>query len=127
MNLDVIRQKRQESESVSDLLKDIFDTSDEPVSASAPTIIEPITIETGMDSIDGLDSAHFQFLQSVVQADGEMPLAAAEARARELNLMLNGAIDTINEAAFELADAPVLEEDGSLLILDQEIFEEMKA
>lgn len=127
LNLDVIRQKRQESESVSDLLKDIFDTSDEPVSASAPTIIEPITIETGMDSIDGLDSAHFQFLQSVVQADGEMPLAAAEARARELNLMLNGAIDTINEAAFELADAPVLEEDGSLLILDQEIFEEMKA
>ena len=42
-----------------------------------------------------------------------------------LNLMINGAIETINDWAFDNVDAPVLDDDDNLVI-DFEIVDELK-
>ena len=46
--------------------------------------------------------------------------------AAELKLMLAGALDRINEAAFEMTDAPGIEYAGGALVVDTEILEEMR-
>ena len=43
-----------------------------------------------------------------------------------LNLMINGAIETINDWAYDHVDAPVLEDDDEVIV-DFEIVEELKA
>jgi len=65
-------------------------------------------------------------LKAVATHEKGLAMSEAETLASELNLLLAGAVDTINEAAFEMTDAPVLEEEGSMLLVDTEILEEMK-
>lgn len=50
----------------------------------------------------------------------------AEVLCGSLNLMINGAIETINDWAYDNVDAPVLEENDEVII-DFEIVEELKA
>ena len=49
----------------------------------------------------------------------------AEVLCESLNLMINGAIETINDWAFDNVDAPVLDDDDNLVI-DFEIVDELK-
>jgi pyridoxal/pyridoxine/pyridoxamine kinase len=43
----------------------------------------------------------------------------------ELKLMVDGAIETINDWSFDLVDAPVIDDDGEIYI-DEEIVEEIR-
>jgi hypothetical protein len=43
---------------------------------------------------------------------------------KDLGLMLEGAVETINDWAFDQADAPLIEDDGDI-IMDREIVEEL--
>ncbi|MBW4515345.1 MAG: TerB N-terminal domain-containing protein [Timaviella obliquedivisa GSE-PSE-MK23-08B] len=98
LDMSIVESKISESQEVSSLLADIFV---EELPAPQTT---PIT------GIAGLDAAHSQLLQALAQKP-EWQRAELEAIALALNLMLDGALEVINEAAFDQYDESVIEGD----------------
>lgn len=136
-----IHRKRQETEHISGVLHGIFSEQASPgegdrtaaphggeykemLDGASGAPAEDESAATG--SLGGLDAAHLSLLTAIAQQTDGLPLAEAEAMASELKLMLVGALDRINEAAFEMTDAPVIEEAGGALVVDNEILEEMR-
>ena len=74
--------------------------------------------------INGLDSSHSQLYQELISAEIWQREAVNEL-CESLNLMINGAIETINDWAYDKVDAPVLE-DADEVVVDFEIVEELK-
>ncbi|MDN3502161.1 TerB N-terminal domain-containing protein [Psychrobacter sp. 5A.1] len=75
--------------------------------------------------INGLDSSHSQLYQELISAEVWQREAVNEL-CESLNLMINGAIETINDWAYDKVDAPVLEDDDEMVV-DFEIVDELKA
>ncbi|WP_280564552.1 MULTISPECIES: TerB N-terminal domain-containing protein [unclassified Chromohalobacter] len=137
----ILQSKREESDQVTGVLNDIFTPEDEMaagVSDQVPDDPRPLPASPSQGTVDtsrpdqtdagpgGLNTAHMALLEAVATHEQGLAVSEAETLAGELHLLLAGAIDTINEAAFELTDAPVLEEEGAVLVVDSEILEEMK-
>jgi hypothetical protein len=99
---------RLETSQVSTLLAGIF-TEEE--TATAPATLAAGSAPTSRFA--GLEAGHAELLAAVV-ADGAMARAAFEQQAKALRLLPDGAIETINEWAFETFDEPVLEGDDEL-------------
>jgi TerB N-terminal domain/TerB-C domain/Tellurite resistance protein TerB len=95
LDMSMVESKISESHEVSNLLADIF------VEEAVP----PIILETG---IAGLDMPHTQLLRALTQKS-EWQRNELEAIARSLNLMLDGALEAINEAAFDQCDEALIE------------------
>ncbi|WP_201558618.1 TerB N-terminal domain-containing protein [Psychrobacter sp. 72-O-c] len=72
----------------------------------------------------GLDSIHSRLYQQLISKE-VWQRAEIEALCESLNLMINGAIETINDWAYDNVDAPVFEDDDEVVI-DFEIVEELK-
>ena len=75
--------------------------------------------------VKGLDTIHSQLYQQLISKE-VWQREEAEVLCGSLNLMINGAIETINDWAYDNVDAPVLEENDEVII-DFEIVEELKA
>jgi len=102
LNRDLIHAKVSESATVSALLADVF-IDDDP---SNPSSLEN---EPESDAgIAGLDLAHSQFLRRLSQQP-KWPRHQLESVVAELGLLLDGALEIINEAAFEQCDEPLAE------------------
>lgn len=71
----------------------------------------------------GLDNAHSQLYQQLI-AKESWERDEVIALCQPLNLMINGAIETINDWAYDTIDAPVLEDEGKVTI-DFESVEEI--
>ncbi|WP_152950513.1 MULTISPECIES: TerB N-terminal domain-containing protein [unclassified Brevundimonas] len=97
---------RLETAEVSSLLAGIFAEEEAPV---AP----PAVAETTSARFEGLDVAHSELLGAVVDACG-LDRATFDTRAKALKLLPDGAIETINDWAFDRFDEPVLEGDDDL-------------
>lgn len=120
-----LRSKRAETAAVASLLREVF-AGDEP-SADAPAPAEPPAAEPvpgdppgddrGPDErlVAGLDAAHSAFALALAE-HGEIARADVEALARRLGLFADGALDVLNDRAFELYDAPFWEGDDPLEI-----------
>nr|WP_163501989.1 TerB N-terminal domain-containing protein [Halomonas socia] len=136
-----IQHKRQETEHISDVLHGIFGEQASPGEADRPAAPHGEELQEMLDGasgapaeddsatagrLGGLDAAHLSLLAAIAQQADGLPRGEAEAMAVELKLMLAGALDRINEAAFEMTDAPVIEEAGGALVVDNEILEEMR-
>lgn len=107
---------RQETTQVSSLLSGIFAGEPEPEAAiddEAPVPKPPAKVAA---QFGGLDGAHGTLLEAVLTA-GELTMIDFEARAKELRLFPEGAIETINDWAFDHYEEPVLEADGDLVIV----------
>ncbi|MEA3250592.1 MAG: TerB N-terminal domain-containing protein [Pseudomonadota bacterium] len=138
----VLQSKRAESDQLTGVLSGIFTPEDAAASGTIEHILDvhhslPASPPSGSAGaghsgqsadagLGGLDAAHMALLNAVATHGQGLPISEVETLASELRLLLAGAIDTINEAAFELTDAPVLEEEGDVLVVDSEILEEMK-
>jgi hypothetical protein len=102
LDMSLIQSKIAESQEISGLLAEIFVDDQEPQSA-------PLTQST----IAGLDVAHSELLNTIAKQDvwqREELVAIAD----QLNLMLDGALEVLNEAAFDLCDEAVIEGDNTL-------------
>ena len=75
--------------------------------------------------VKGLDTIHSQLYQQLISKE-VWQREEAEVLCESLHLMINGAIETINDWAYDNVDAPVLEENDEVII-DFEIVEELKA
>jgi hypothetical protein len=109
--LDEVRlpRVRTETERVSSVLADIFVEEAE----GAPG--QPANEVDSAQPFPGLDNAHAAFLK-VLSTKPSWTRAAFELAAREANLMPDGALEAINEWAFEQFDEPLIEDDEPLTL-----------
>jgi len=104
-----LRKLRQETQEVSRLLSDIFveDSVDEP----------PKTAAVEASAYAGLDQAHAALLEVIDEADGELSRSAYDEVARGLGLLPDGAIETLNDWAFDRFDELLIETDVEIMIV----------
>lgn len=113
--LDMARvaQLQRETVKVSALLAEVF--QDEQVQApAAADSVEHAPASSG-PSLYGLDSGHSAFLRLLISRP-EWSRQALHEAAAGLELMLDGALEHINDMAFELFDMPISEGDDPIEI-----------
>ncbi|MGI8483796.1 MAG: TerB N-terminal domain-containing protein [Thermomicrobiales bacterium] len=108
LDRSAIDAKVRETSVVSDLLGDIF--ADHEESHEVPAEIAPEE-----EPVAGLDPAHAALLRQLATRES-WDASAFEALATSFRLMPNGALDVLNEAAFEAVDEPLIEGDDPLVI-----------
>lgn len=125
--LDAARIKtlQQETEEVSSLLSGIFVDEPEHVAEtpSASELQEPASMPT--DSLLGLDETHTTFVRALLsrpQWSREELLEVAD----DMGLMLDGALEHVNDAAFDTCDLPLTEGDDPISV-NTELQERMTA
>ncbi|MBD3881626.1 TerB N-terminal domain-containing protein [Phormidium tenue FACHB-886] len=130
LDMELVQSKLAESQEVSSLLAEIF-VEEEPVQpAKAPRKTSKKTSSAAgqksarqksakavktldVQLVAGLDAAHSGLLQAIAQKP-EWQRSELEAIAARLSLMLDGALEVINEAAFDRCDEAVIEGDDPL-------------
>jgi len=116
LDMDRIEKTLADTAAVSSVLTEIFADQEggEP----------PSTVETESTAgLAGLDAAHTQLLRAL-QDRAELSREQFEEIAEGLGLLADGAFEMLNEAAFEHADAPLLEGDD-LVSVDRGTLGEM--
>lgn len=116
-----IAELQRETAEVSALLAKVFteDQVDEP----EQLVDEAVSIQESSADIDGLDLEHSAFLRLLVSRP-EWSRSELEAAASDMELMLDGALEQINDMAFERFDMPVTEGDDPVEI-NTDILEEL--
>lgn len=116
-----IAELQRETAEVSALLAQVFtdDQVDEP--EQSVETVESAT-ETSAD-VAGLDLEHSAFLRLLISR-AEWSRSELEAAASDMELMLDGALEQINDMAFERFDMPVTEGDDPIEI-NTDILEEL--
>lgn len=76
--------------------------------------------------VDGLDKSHFTLFESLISKE-KWPRSYVETMCRNLGLMVDGALETINDWSYDRVDASVVEDDGDEIYVDQEIVEELES
>lgn len=105
---DRLARIRQETSEVSNLLAGIFREDETEVSAPAP--LQQIETMVRLSRFEGLDTAHADLLGLVIDS-GAINRDQFDDHARRLRLLPDGALETINDWAFDRFDDPVLEGD----------------
>ncbi|KGH45287.1 hypothetical protein IN07_18180, partial [Modestobacter caceresii] len=111
-----VAAKLAETSAVTALLGSIF-TDEEPAPPSLPATTGP--------SIAGLDAAHSTLL-TVLVGRGSWARAELEAECAGLGLLPDGAVDTLNEAAYERVGDPLVDGEDPITI-DPAVAQEMQA
>lgn len=114
-----LQRKLEDTARVSTLLHGIF-ADEEAEAKPAP---EQADI-AGAKTIEGLDAEHSSFARALGQQES-WDRNALEVLADHHGLLLDGTLDTINEAAFDQYDGPCIEEDDDNYVVDRTIYEEM--
>jgi len=122
LDRDLLRLLEEETKEAQSVLESIFadeDAEEEP-EIEAPTVV---SIKNG--SLSGLDT-HHQELYAKLISRAEWPYQELEGLCDGLQLMTAGAVETINDWAFDKVGAPLIE-DGSTVYVDIELAEEISA
>ncbi|MGI8928964.1 MAG: TerB N-terminal domain-containing protein [Candidatus Limnocylindrales bacterium] len=117
LDMERVEAKLRETQAVSLLLGGVFVDEAEPQPANQELPPEA--------TVAGLDSQHSGLLRALRGRD-HLARAELEALVRLYRLLPDGAIDTINDAAFDSVGHPIVEADDPILI-DTEALEEMLA
>lgn len=121
LDMDKIAQLQRETAVVSALLAEVFsDESPEP-SVVVDSIRDQPTDHAA--TVHGLDTEHSAFLRMIVSRR-EWSRQELEDVASDMELMLDGALEQINDMAFERFDMPVSEGDDPIEI-NPDILEEL--
>lgn len=108
---------RQETEQVSALLAGVFVEEETPDAAQiqAPNPISSLEAPPQGELLPGLDSKHNQFLAELLQKPS-WTRSELEATATKMQIMLDGALEQINEAAFDLIGESLTEGDDPVYV-----------
>ncbi|OYY74767.1 MAG: hypothetical protein B7Y40_04040 [Gammaproteobacteria bacterium 28-57-27] len=123
-----IAELQRDTQRVSALLSTIFtETQDVPAVASGEQDeTEPAADEMKVNnSILGMDEAHSAFARLLLSRP-QWSLDELEDAAADLDLMLNGALEQLNEAAYDAYDIPFTDGDD-LVDINAEIVEKLEA
>jgi len=116
LDMRAVRAKLEATAEVSALLSTIF-------VEETPSL--PLISSEAKGTIGSLDTAHSQLLRTIM-SKGEMSRGEYEHLATNLGLLPDGALEEINDAAFEVCDRPVCEGDDPIHV-DPEVAREMAA
>ncbi|WP_447747719.1 tellurite resistance TerB family protein [Pseudomonas nicosulfuronedens] len=105
LDQDRIAALQKETEQVSKLLAQVF-VEEQVVELEEPTVEEEEA--SGDTSLWNLDAEHSAFLRLLVSRS-EWSRDELEAAAADMELMLDGALEHVNDAAFDLFDMPLTE------------------
>ena len=134
-----IAQLHQDTEKVSALLSNIFaenEPQEVPAAASSPGSATPASVtqeesdrggepKEGATTLMGLDEAH-SVLVRLLLSRPEWTRDELQDAADDLELMLDGSLENINEAAFDAFDMPLFEGDDPVTV-NTEILERLAA
>ncbi len=109
-----------ETKDVQSMLGAIF-MEDEPTGESDDSATDTTAVEVET----GIDKQHYALFESLIRKD-KWTREEVKSLCRDSGLMVNGALETINDWSFDKVDAAVLEEDGDVIYVDQEIVEEIE-
>jgi uncharacterized tellurite resistance protein B-like protein len=116
-----IAQLQQETAAVSALLAQVF--TEEQVEEPEPAVAPASVVEENSSGISGLDLEHSAFLRLLVSR-AEWSRSELEEAANDMELMLDGALEQINDMAFDRFNMPVTEGDDPVEI-NSDILEEL--
>lgn len=114
LDAERIAALREDTVRVSALLSEIFTDEDDTMSAPAAPTLEP-EFDSEANAPLGLDDDHSALLRLLLSRS-EWTRAELEDVAADLDLMLDGAMEQINEAAFEAFDEPLFEGEDSISV-----------
>lgn len=117
LDMNIIQTKIKETAQVTQILGDIFQ---EEVEEIAP---EPE--EREMETIGPLDAAHSRLLHALIE-HSEWSRADFESLVEKYGLLPDGALDMINDAAYEICDEPLVDGDDPILV-EMEVAKEIIA
>ena len=107
-----LAQVQKETQAVSDLLTQIFVEDAERGNNSTPRDLAAVSAS----AFEGLDEAHAELVE-YLEIKVQITRQEFEERARSLKLLPDGAIEKINDWAFDRFDEPLLE-DGEQVIME---------
>ena len=119
LNEELIRIREQETRQVRDVLENIFT---EHVEEPAPVEVSEQTSQHS-SPLEGLDGAH-QTLFTHLAEQTHWERSAVYEMCKELGLMFDGAMEVLNEWAFDTVNAPLLD-DGDPIYFDTELAKEI--
>ncbi|MCL2825209.1 MAG: TerB family tellurite resistance protein, partial [Polyangiaceae bacterium] len=114
LDMTAIQQKLAESARVAEILSGIFDDeAEKPVALSAPPLPQSAGVPVSSSASSGetiwtLDAKHSSLLRALLGHDS-WSRDAVEDLCASFNLLTDGALETINEAAFDAVGEPVIE------------------
>ena len=120
LDRDLVRLLEEETKEAQSVLESIFaeEDLDEESETESPTVVPMSNGPT-----EGLDT-HFQELYGRLITKAEWTNEELEELCNELQLMTAGAVETINDWAFDRVGAPLIEE-GSTVFVDLDLAEEI--
>ncbi len=124
-NLDdeILAIHESETQDVQSMLSAIFsddDLDDDVIEAASPE--EKVTAHQNKDELN----AKLQELYDHLINKDEWSREDIHAFCSKSGLMVSGAIETINDWAFEKVNAPALEDNGDIILIDREIVNELE-
>lgn len=122
----VFAAELEQSDNVKDIEPiEIADIHTEAAAIGNQLPTESAEPEGNTSIIKGLDAAHSDLYSNLIEKE-EWSAAEVNTMCQTLGLMLSGAIETINDWAFDNIDAPVIEECDGEIIVDHESVDELK-
>ncbi len=114
LNESVLALHESETKDVQSILGSIFTESDE----EEATVTEPESAKEDLpvDDDHGLDPAHRKLFEKLITQE-KWSRTELESMCNGLGLMVDGAVETINDWSFEVLDEPVLEDDGDIYVM----------
>jgi uncharacterized tellurite resistance protein B-like protein len=119
LDMALVQAKMAESQEISSLLAEIFvDEAPTPGPPAKSTRKKSSAKTQAIREIAGLDAAHSQLLLAL-EPQSVWQRSQLAAIATKLDLMLDGALEVINDAAFDRCDEAVIEGDDMLEVNSQ--------
>jgi hypothetical protein len=121
-----LARAREDTKVVSRILSAVFSETNASENAASPSTTPPANdspSEAG--PFEGLDPSHGALLLTVLDV-GALPRSEFERIAKSMKLLADGAIDQINDWAFDRLDGPVIE-DGDEIAIQPGLAERVKA
>ncbi|MFK5891730.1 MAG: TerB N-terminal domain-containing protein [Pseudomonadota bacterium] len=115
LNEEIIKIREMETQQVKSVLEEIFDNEDE--------IEEKNDVLVTSDPLLSLDQMYQNLLNTLLTKETWEKDALREV-CKKLDLMVDGALELLNEWAYEHANAPLIE-DGELVYIDLELAKEI--
>lgn len=114
-----IERITKETAQVAGLLSEIFASEDEEFVQPPSKAADNMSLR-----FEGLDQQHGELLSYLI-ANGELSRPSFESEARRLQLLPDGAMETINEWGFDVIGEPVLDAEDNICIVS-DLFEEIQ-
>lgn len=121
LNTALVEKKLQQSAAVAALLGSVFASEDAPLVPQRGQT--PEAPQSAPALVPGLDGSHSELLRRVAER-GAWPRAEFDSLANSLGILPDGALDSLNSAAYELTGGPVLE-DGDPVTVELAVVAEM--